>query len=374
MQERARTVFLDKLRVAATCAVVLLHTVTGIMDATDISQYPLEKCVFLTVLDLVCWCVPVFLLISGYLFLNPERKFSFRDMLFKYCRRVVAALFLFGVPFAWIELLIREKTFRGDMLWQGVAMVLRGESWSHLWYLYLILFLYLVTPLLRCLLKRMPLWSVYAVLGGLLLGGSILPFVKKLFSLEQMQVLPDGSIYLFYYVCGYLFACGRTAGKRKISTDGKKVCVNCPDMPEKSGGNREWTGRYAGKLCGIGTFLLAIGMVVSRIFGNYTLQMAYNYPFTVLAALLLFAYGNLEHNKTRPQGKKMDWQKAGSLCFAVYLIHPVFVNIYYKFLHVSPLSFCIWGSLPLFFFGNLIPAVLGAWFLRKIPPLKKWVL
>ncbi len=361
MQERARAVFLDKLRVAATCAVVLLHTVTGIMDATDISEYPLEKCVFLTVLDLVCWCVPVFLLISGYLFLNPAREFSFRDMLFKYCRRVVAALFLFGVPFAWIELLIRERMFSPDMLWRGLVMVLRGESWSHLWYLYLILFLYLVTPALKYLLKKMPLWSVYAVAGGLLLGGSILPFVKKLFSLEQMMTLPDGSIYFFYYICGYLFVCGQ-----------RPACMSCPDVSGKGGVSRDRAGGRVRKLCGAGILLLVIGAVVSRMFGNYTLQMAYNYPITVLAALLLFAYGNAEDKRTKAEG--VDWKKAGSLCFTVYLIHPVFVNIYYKFLHVSPLSFCIWASLPLFFLGNLIPAVLGAWVLRKIPPLKKWVL
>ena len=81
---KERTVFLDKLRVAATCAVVLLHTVTGVMDHTGMGAYPLEKKVFLVILDLVCWCVPVFLLISGYLFLNPDRELGMRKMLLKY--------------------------------------------------------------------------------------------------------------------------------------------------------------------------------------------------------------------------------------------------------------------------------------------------
>ena len=80
---KEREVFLDKLRVAATCAVVLLHTVTGVMDHTDMEAYPLEKTVFLVLLDLVCWCVPVFLLISGYLFLNPGRKITMRNILLK---------------------------------------------------------------------------------------------------------------------------------------------------------------------------------------------------------------------------------------------------------------------------------------------------
>ena len=67
-----RESFLDKLRAAATCAVVMLHTVTGVMDNTDMNLYPFEKKVFLVALDLICWCVPVFLIISGYLFLTPR--------------------------------------------------------------------------------------------------------------------------------------------------------------------------------------------------------------------------------------------------------------------------------------------------------------
>ena len=42
-----RETFLDKLRVTATCAVVMLHTITGVMDHTDMSAYPMEKKVFL---------------------------------------------------------------------------------------------------------------------------------------------------------------------------------------------------------------------------------------------------------------------------------------------------------------------------------------
>ena len=55
---REREAFLDRLR-------VMLHTATGVMDATDMSLYPEENRVFLTVMDLVCWCVPVFLVLSG---------------------------------------------------------------------------------------------------------------------------------------------------------------------------------------------------------------------------------------------------------------------------------------------------------------------
>ena len=151
---REREGFLDKLRVAATCAVVLLHTITGAMDITDMRPFPLEEKVFLTALDLICWCVPVFVLISGYLFLNPVRKISMRDMLARYCRRILLALFLFGVPYACLEQIALEHTFRMEMPGRAFFMVLRGESWSHMWYLYLILLLYLMTPALKRLDRK----------------------------------------------------------------------------------------------------------------------------------------------------------------------------------------------------------------------------
>lgn len=358
MSEKKRETFLDRLRVAATCAVVLLHTVTGSMDTTDMSAYPSERRVFLAVLDLVCWCVPVFVLISGYLFLNPQREVTLRQMLTKYCRRVFLALFFFGVPYAWLEQAAVERCFRLEMLPKGFLMVLRGESWSHLWYLYMILLLYLLTPAVRWLLKKLPIPAVYALLFALLLGGSILPFAKKQFGLEGMAALPDDCIYFFYYICGYLFAL------RGRETRG----ISAQAAADADTGR---TGAFARcfRLLPVLALLLAGGMAVSRLGFGYEVQMAYNYPFTVLLALLLFGWGT-----TMREGDAAKWRRAGALCFAVYLVHPLFLNVYYKFLGLSPLDFSLWVSLPFFFLAALLPAAVTAWLLRKVPPLRKYVL
>ena len=362
----ARQNFLDILRIAATLAVVLLHTVTGIMDATDMSLYPLEKKVFLIVLDLITWCVPVFVLISGYLFLNPDRELSFGQMLTKYCRRILLALFWFGVPYAGLELVAGERGFRLGMLWESVLMVLRGKSWSHLWYLYMIFFLYLITPALKALLKKLPAGALYLILALLFTGSSLLPFFKKLFVLQWLPVLPDGCIYLFYYLCGYLFAVGKK-----------------DDRQDKESG-RISRGRL--QLCAeVLLILLFAGMVLSRLVGNYKVQMAYNYPFTVAVSLLLMWIFGERERKIRKK-HRTPLQKTGALCFGVYLVHPVFANIYYKFLHITPLNFP-WAeflpggvipriavSLPLFFLMILLPAIITAWILYKIPLLRKYVL
>lgn len=341
---KIRELFLDKLRVAATCAVVLLHTVSGIRDITDMSMYPEAEKVFLVILDLVGWCVPVFLLISGYLFLNPEREAGFRTMITKHCRRIVLALFLFGVPYACLEQMAEEKAFRPDMVTGGFLRVLRGQSWSHMWYLYLILLLYLLTPLLRIVLRRLPIAAVYILETVLLLGSSMMPFVNQVLGTEKFWTFPGGGIYFFYYICGYLFAVNQGAEKRK---------------------GQFWP-------------LLAVGvsmvMIVSRIAG-FPVRMGYSYPLTILLALFLFAWGlTAEHSGSGKQKNTGFWENASALCFGIYLTHPVFLNIYYKLFRVTPLTFPLGISIPLFFAAAFIPAAVTAWILRKIVPLRKYVL
>ena len=201
-----RKQFLDVLRVLATCAVVLMHVLTGATDVTDASIVPEYRSLLLSVMDLVTWCVPIFLLISGYLFLNPERTLTYPVMIKKYCRRIALAILLFGVPYAASELVVAERTFRIMMIPEALKMTLTGHTWSHMWYLYLILFLYLITPLLKKVLRVLPVWGVVAMMAVIFLGSSVAPFLNKVLDVNSIPVLPDGGVYFLYYLCGYFFA------------------------------------------------------------------------------------------------------------------------------------------------------------------------
>ena len=350
-----RKQFLDVLRVLATCAVVLMHVLTGATDVTDASIVPEYRSLLLSVMDLVTWCVPIFLLMSGYLFLNPERTLTYPVMIKKYCRRIALAILLFGVPYAASELVVAERTFRIRMIPEALKMTLTGHTWSHMWYLYLILFLYLITPLLKKVLRVLPVWGAAAVMAVIFLGSSVAPFLNKVLDVNSIPVLPDGGVYFLYYLCGYFFAV-------------REVCVD-------KGRNVWLTAAVA---------VLALGMILSRTLAGFSIQMAYNYPFTVLLAVLLFAAGwNGSIKKHR-----IPWQEAGALSFAVYLVHPVYVNLWYKFVKITPftvLEQCGVQSvaagqavlillLAAFCLVVLALATATAWVLRKIPVLRKFVL
>lgn len=361
-----RKQFLDVLRVLATCAVVLMHVLTGATDVTDASIVPEYRSLLLSVMDLVTWCVPIFLLISGYLFLNPERTLTYPVMIKKYCRRIALAILLFGVPYAASELMVAEQSFRVMMIPEALKMTLTGHTWSHMWYLYLILFLYLITPLLKKVLRVLPVWGVAAVMALIFLGSSVAPFLNKVLDVNSIPVLPDGGVYFLYYLCGYFFAV-------------REVCVD-------KGRNVWLTAAVA---------VLALGMILSRTLAGFSIQMAYNYPFTVLLAVLLFAAGwngggdgAALAAREKDRIHRISWQEAGALSFAVYLVHPVYVNLLYKFVKITPFtvleqcgvqSVAAGKAVLILLLGAFCLVVLAlatatAWVLRKIPVLRKFVL
>lgn len=394
-----RKQFLDVLRVLATCAVVLMHVLTGAIDVTDTSIVPEYRSLLLSVMDLVTWCVPIFLLISGYLFLNPKRILTYPVMIKKYCRRIALAILLFGVPYAVSELVVTERTFRIMMIPEALKMTLTGHTWSHMWYLYLILFLYLVTPLLKKVLRVLPVWGVVAMMAVIFLGSSVAPFLNKVLDVNSIPVLPDGGVYFLYYLCGYFFAVrevcvdkGRNAGGQMVeSGSGRSAGDNTEcDGEAQNVESRAWNVWLTAAVA-----VLALGMILSRTLAGFSIQMAYNYPFTVLLAVLLFAGGwkggrdgadSTAREKDRTH--RIPWQEAGALSFAVYLVHPVYVNLLYKFVKITPftvLEQCGVQSvaaghavlillLAVFCLVVLALATATAWVLRKIPVLRKYVL
>ena len=384
-----RKQFLDVLRVLATCAVVLMHVLTGATDVTDASIVPEYRSLLLSVMDLVTWCVPIFLLISGYLFLNPERTLTYPVMIKKYCRRIALAILLFGVPYAASELVVAERTFRIRMIPEALKMTLTGHTWSHMWYLYLILFLYLITPLLKKVLRVLPVWGVAAVMAVIFLGSSVAPFLNKVLDVNSIPVLPDGSVYFLYYLCGYFFAV------REVCVDKAESCGTSGKGMEAGLDTEPVRGKRTGNVWLIAAAVLIMGMILSRTLAGFSIQMAYNYPFTVLLAVLLFAAGwNGGRDGAAPAAREKDrihripWQEAGALSFAVYLVHPVYVNLLYKFVKITPftvLEQCGVQSvaagqavlillLAAFCLVVLALATATAWVLRKIPVLRKYVL
>ena len=194
-EKRKQLGYLDILRWTAIAMVVMLHVISGVSDTIAVEMNQGQKIVYETVKNLMTAGVPIFLMISGALFLTPEKKITIERLLKHYVRGILLALLIFGTVFAVMELVMTERTFSLTMVGKGFLMTLSGNTWAHMWYLYELIGLYLITPLLKVVIayggKRLLEY-------GLLLGfcfSSILPFAEQLTGFYLGFTYPFAGIY-----------------------------------------------------------------------------------------------------------------------------------------------------------------------------------
>ena len=101
-----RISFISVLRLMATFSVVLLHTSAGVLDKGIVPEESYLPFAFYKVTGHCA--VPVFILISGTLFLNPQKEVGYRILLSKYIRRIALALVAFGLPMCMMEKVFSE--------------------------------------------------------------------------------------------------------------------------------------------------------------------------------------------------------------------------------------------------------------------------
>ena len=327
--------YLNALRVVATLFVVLIHTSSG--GLTGISGNEWLAYGFYKYLG--TWAVPVFVMISGSLFLSSKNT-SYRTLLSKYIRRIVLALILFGLPMCLCEAFI---TGEGGVF-SAVLNFLCGHSWAHMWYLYMLIGLYLLTPVVKPFVNQSSKRNVEVALLVLFVMSSLLPSLKKYgLPIDGWMMLPP---YLFYYILGYYMAhleSWKIKSWHCFLAFALFIVVNCFRM-------------YV-SISNSGNLLIS---------DEYSKYYDVNTLIGALAVFLLF--------------KRLDikWDFADRLriyCFAIYIIHPVFINLAYKFVKLHPSGLgSPWSSLPLFLVVFFAVSLFISFLLNKIPWLRKYVL
>ncbi|MEG0767859.1 MAG: hypothetical protein RR482_09095, partial [Clostridia bacterium] len=75
---------------------------------------------------------------------------------------------------------------------------------------------------------------------------------------------------------------------------------------------------------------------------------------------------------SQPVGR--GWLWFSRVSFGVYLIHPLVINVLMKVLHVQPLAFLPWLSVPVFGVGVFAVSAAITWLLRKVAFVRKYIL
>ena len=159
------------------------------------------------------WCVPVFVMLSGALLLQPGSETeSWRTFYRRRLGRVLIPLVFWSLFYLGYELYGMHS--RGESLKWGylIKQTAIGSPYFHLWYLFMLPGLYLLTPFLRQLLASIERKSLVTLCAGLLL----LAMLDKLFALARSAPPPFAAVlfvpYLGYFLAGHLLdTASRTA-------------------------------------------------------------------------------------------------------------------------------------------------------------------
>ncbi len=201
--------YADGIRVAAIFAVVAYHAFsTGVFGPDHLVGLSwwasnIIYCCF-------SWCVPMFIMLSGALLLDPDRDEGFSEFYSKRISRIGIPLVFWTVFYLVWSVYFLKQGMSPQLM---IARILRGDSHYHLHFLFLILGLYMFTPMFRVFTREAKSKEV-ATIGLLFLAFSAgdwfyTNYVAEISSLNAFnRFFP----YIGYYLMGYVLS------QTKIST------------------------------------------------------------------------------------------------------------------------------------------------------------
>ena len=212
----ARNLSFSALRVAACLGIVLLHTanVSEILNRESLTAG--QSAFSLGIVYLMMWAVPAFLMVSGALLLNPVRQITLKKIFAQYIRRVGCALLACCILFRLFDLLMNGEPFTPMVVLDALYRMFTGQSWAHLWYLYLLLGLYLLLPFYCMIADACGEQMMRYLLLIYYIFLSILP-VADAFGVSSAFEIQTAAIYPFYFFAGHALYSGKLKIDRKLA-------------------------------------------------------------------------------------------------------------------------------------------------------------
>ena len=305
-----RTVYFDYLRVFATLAVVILHVSASAQSSTDVNSS--EWMVFNCFNSAVRWGVPVFVMISGALFLNSD--IGLRKMYSKYILRLAVAFVFWSAIYAIV---------RNGSNTDKIISFVKGED--HLWYIFLIIGIYMCIPFIRQIVVSEKMIKYFLLLS--LIFTFVIPECVRLMSdfgnefvvklgeavnndLYNMTLrIPSG--YVGYFILGYYLD----------KTDLKK--------------HKRTVIYFSGIIGFVFTVLLTLAVSLkAQQVQDYYNNLYVNVLVMAVAVFVLFYNAKFEDKKIN---KIM--QKLSKYSFGVYLVHPAVISLLNKAFGLNTMTF-----------------------------------
>ena len=342
---KKRFLYLDLLRILAVIAVIIIHVTAEFwyIRPNDTLSWQINN-IFNS---LSAWGVPVFIMISGALLLPKEKKIEIKDIWFKYIPRMVLILFFWGVFYSLYE----QGSLTLSSLIVAFKYVIAGNAYSHLWYLYMLIGLYVMLPILKIITRSASKIELeYMLIVGILLI-SLVPMVlqvkqiallKNTMSMLHMDIFGE---FVIYFIMGYYL------DKYRISK------TNCNHL-------------Y------IATIVTVIFTVISTIYFTYNaIEFSVASGITSLASILMavsifLLAQNFETKISENVNVAKKITTSASLVFGIYLIHFLVEKELLK-LGVHSEMFNAFISVPVVTITIFVISYVLVWILYKVPIIRK---
>ena len=336
-------VWLDNAKILSIFAVVIGHVTSTLMAINEIgSTNWWYGHVFRSMIN---WCVPVFVMVSGALLLDPKKKEDYATFYKKRFSKIFIPLVFWTVIYT---LLVLKTGYYGDYIipttHELIRHLLTGTPYYHMWFLYMIIGLYLFTPFFRKIVenttrRELILLVMISLLFAMLSTGySILINGTDKRVLFTNQFLP----FIPYFFTGYL-----------INTSEFK-----PKKPAL------WIVSIVSfiiSFLGCYYFMYTRGINSGEYF-NESLSFAV-VPMSISIMVLLKSW-------RKPIINNQFTKKLASLTLGIYLIHPLFFLGILMLIHglnsLHPLL-----SISLITLVTYFISLLAVWGISKVPILNR---
>lgn len=343
-----RTVYFDFLRVLAAFSVVIVHVSAYKYYEVEVKTW--EWQIFNIYNSVFRWTVPIFVMISGALFLNGDysvkkiyKKNIARIMIsFAFWSAIYTAVFICVSHCGWKEAL--ENFFLGD---------------NHLWFLYMLTGLYMIVPLLKTMVSSKKLVEYFLVLSLIFNF-----FVPQLLAIISLKYPYAGSVaksmagYMsFHFALGYVgyFVGGYYLSKIELSKMVERII-------------------YILGLCGFAMTIIgtaALSFAAGKADITLYDSMAVN---VMLESIAVFIFVKETFQRRVISEKVKDFLGVLSkYSFGVYLVHLLILRGIERLFGFHTLSFCPVVSVPVISIAVFVISLLLSAIFHRIPILKKVV-
>ncbi len=346
---KQRVLYFDLLRIAAAFFVVVLHTATS--QFGSVAYGSTEWNIFNLYDGMVRWTVPMFVMLSGALFL--AKPIPVEKLYGKYILRIVIAFVV------WSVLYVLEYQWCHGALYPLsrqalIVHLMRGHY--HLWYLIMLVGLYAIVPLLEPVVRSERLTRYFLVLTFVL--SILLPTVTAAMQYiypdvyaAMLEIKPLFGVsfgYLFYFVLGHWLA-------------QKRIAL--------------W--RVPIYVLGVGGFCVTVWLssyLTARMGHNDFTFYTYTYLNVMLETVFVFClfrdlFGRLSVSRQTEQ----LIGTASKCSFGVYLLHPFVLDLLDKNFLLNTLSFDTVRAMPVVAVVTFVVSYCMSYILNKLPIIKKYL-